>query len=120
MTSAQMAGDVEAIAEATKKLESLVSNTTARKVAGLQPIKAAAYFAHAQYSDPEVILALPVPANALPYVEATWRYARGVAFAAKGASEAARAETAAIRKLAAETDFPRRRREDFRRRTCWN
>ncbi|TIL54817.1 MAG: tetratricopeptide repeat protein [Mesorhizobium sp.] len=105
MTSAQMAGDVEAIAEATKKLESLVSNTTARKVAGLQPIKAAAYFAHAQYSDPEVILALPVPANALPYVEATWRYARGVAFAAKGASEAARAETAAIRKLAAETDF---------------
>ncbi|TIL35610.1 hypothetical protein [Mesorhizobium sp.] len=30
---------------------------------------------------------------------------RGVAFAAKGASEAARAETVAIRKLAAETDF---------------
>jgi tetratricopeptide (TPR) repeat protein len=105
MTSAQMAGDVEAIAEVAEKLESLVSNAMAKKVAGLQPIKAATYFAHAQYSDPEVILALPAPANALPYVEATWRYARGVAFAATGASEAARAEIAAIRKLATETDF---------------
>lgn len=57
--------------EAAKKLEWLVSNTTAEKVAGLQPTKAAAYFAHAQSSDPEVILALPVPATALPCVEAT-------------------------------------------------
>ncbi|WP_353646812.1 tetratricopeptide repeat protein [Mesorhizobium sp. WSM2239] len=105
MTSAQMAGDVEAIAEATKKLDSLVSNAMASKVGGLQPIKAASYFAHAQYSDPKVILALPAPANALPYVEATWRYARGIAFAATGANDAAGAEIAAIRKLATETDF---------------
>jgi tetratricopeptide (TPR) repeat protein len=105
MTSAQMAGDVEAIAEAAKKLDSLVSNTMASKVGGLQPIKAASYFAHAQYSDPEVILALPAPGNALSYVEATWRYARGIAFAATGANEAAGAEIAAIRKLATETDF---------------
>jgi tetratricopeptide (TPR) repeat protein len=105
MTSAQMAGDVEAIAEAAKKLDSLVSNTMASKVGGLQPIKAATYFAHAQYSDPEVILTLRAPANTLPYVEATWRYARGIAFAATGASEAAGAEIAAIRKLATETDF---------------
>ena len=42
-------------------------------------MKAAPYFAHAQFSDPAAILALPDPGDGIPYVKAMWHYARGVA-----------------------------------------
>lgn len=105
LTSAQMAGDTAAIAEAAAKLESLVSVATAGAVPWLQPIKAAAYYAHAQYSAPDVILALPQPDASLPFVVATWHYARGVAQAAAGDIAAAGAEADAIRTIGAGTDF---------------
>ncbi|MGF1626419.1 MAG: tetratricopeptide repeat protein [Alphaproteobacteria bacterium] len=105
LTSAQMAGDVATIAEAAAKLESLVSVATAREVAWLQPIKAAGYYAHAQYSAADVILALPEPDATLPYVVSTWHYARGVALAAAGDLGAASAEAEAIRAIGAGTDF---------------
>ena len=44
----------------------------------VQPVKAAPYFAHAQFSTPETILALPDPGDTIPYVKAMWLYARGV------------------------------------------
>ncbi|WP_292311505.1 hypothetical protein [Mesorhizobium sp.] len=120
MTSAQMAGDVEAIAEAAKKLESLVSDTMARKVAGLQPIKAAPYFAHAQYSDPEVILALPLPAT-----PCLMSRQPGDMRGASPSPQRVRARRRAPRPPQSASSpprpiFPRRRREDFRRRICWN
>ena len=48
----------------------------------MQPIQAAPYFAHAQFSAPRATLALPDPGDELPFVKAMWHYARGVAYAA--------------------------------------
>ena len=77
----------------------------ARAIALTHPIKAAPYFAHAQFSTPDAILALPDPGVAFPYVQAMWHYARGVASAAKGDAAAAEAEANAIAALERTADF---------------
>ena len=59
-------------------------------------MKAAPYFAHALFSSPEAVLALPDPGDAIPYVKAMWHYARGVAYAAQRNFAAATAEASAI------------------------
>jgi len=69
-----------------------------------QPIAAAQFFAHAQFSPPTTVLALAAPADGLPFVTAMWHYARGVAYAAQRNVAAARAEAAAIERLKA-SDF---------------
>ncbi len=93
MASAQMAGDGPTVIAAAEKLRGLIPDEVARGIAMVQPVKAAPYFAHAQFSTPEIILALPDPGGAIPYVKAMWLYARGVALAARrdfgGATEAA-------------------------------
>ncbi|MEW5729699.1 MAG: hypothetical protein AB1918_17855 [Pseudomonadota bacterium] len=101
MVSAQMAGDAVAALDAADRLAATVTEDAARRVPWSQPIKAAPYFTHAQFSDPDAILAIADPGEGLPYVAAMWRYARGVAQAAKGDSQAARAEGEAIRRLGA-------------------
>jgi tetratricopeptide (TPR) repeat protein len=105
LVSAQMAGDGRTAIEAAEKLEAAISDEIARQVAWVQPIKAAPYFAHAQFSTPETILALPEPHAGFPYVVAMWRYARGTAQAAAGNIEAARAEAEAIAELARTGDL---------------
>ena len=105
MTSAQMAGDVAAIQEAAAKLDTLVSPRMAREVAWLQPIKAATYFAQAQFGAPEAVLALPDPGGELPYVRAAWHYARGVAHAARGEAASAGREAGSIDAIASGADF---------------
>ena len=52
----------------------LIPDEVARDIAMVHPVKAAPYFAHAQFSAPETILALPDPGEAMPYVKAMWRY----------------------------------------------
>lgn len=105
LVSAQMAGDGETVIAAADKLAALVTDDAARAFAIAQPVKAAPYFAHAQFSAPDTILALPAPAADLPYVAALWRYARGVAFAAKGDRASAEKESAAIARLLQTGDF---------------
>ena len=56
--------------------------------------------AHARFSAPEAVLALPAPADGFPYVRGHWHYARGVAFARLGRAAEAEAEAAAIEELA--------------------
>jgi tetratricopeptide (TPR) repeat protein len=89
LASAQMAGDGKTTVEYAEKLVGLVPDESAATVAWVQPIKAAPYFAHAQYSAPETILAVADPGDTFPYVKAMWHYARGVAFATKGDTESA-------------------------------
>jgi hypothetical protein len=85
MVSAQMAGDGPTVIEAAEKLGRTVSDEAARAVpAFVQPIKAAPFFAHAQFSAPPVILALPKPGEGMPYVTAMWHYARGIAEVQRG------------------------------------
>src|SRR5262249_612548 len=60
----------------------------------------APYFAHAQYSTPDEILAIADPGDTFPFVKGTWHYARGLAFARKGDIDAARREADAIETIA--------------------
>ena len=105
MSSAQMAGDGKTALAAAEKLARVVSNDAARSIPLVQPIKAAPYFAHVQFSAPSIILSLPDPGPSLPYVQAMWHYARGVAEASLKQRKAADREARAISRIAASTDF---------------
>src|SRR6185295_16586214 len=105
MASAQLAGDGPTVIAAAEKLRELIPDEAARGIAMVQPVKAAPYFAHAQFSEPEAILALPDPGDAIPYVKGLWLYARGVAFAARQNFAGAEAEAAAIEAIARNADF---------------
>ena len=99
MVSAQMAGDGPTAIAAASKLSQLIPEAAARQFLLLQPIKAAPYFAQAQFSDAAAILALPDPGAEFPYLRSIWRYARGVALASKGRVAAAEAELAGIERI---------------------
>src|SRR6201982_1575419 len=99
LASAQMAGDGATVIAAAEKLRSLIPDELARGIALVQPVKAAAYFAHALISSSATVLALPDPGDAIPYVAAMWHYARGIAYAAQGEFTAAKAEANAIAAL---------------------
>ena len=105
LVSAQMAGDGETAIASAEKLAATVSDEVAREVALAQPTRVAPYFAHAQFSEPAAIRALPAPPDDLPYVKAMWHYAQGVAHAAEGDADAARAEAEAIDRIGREGDF---------------
>ncbi|MBS1213745.1 MAG: uncharacterized protein H6R26_2362, partial [Proteobacteria bacterium] len=107
MASAQMAGDGKTALAAAEKLVRVISETAVQAIPWVEPIKAAAYFAHAQFSPPETILALPDPGAGLPYVQAMRHYARGVAFATRKDDKAAQREAEAIAKIGASGDFSR-------------
>ena len=96
MASAQMSGDGATVIGAAEKLRAIIPDEVARGIAMVHPVKAAPYFAHAQFSSPETILALPDPGDVIPYVKAMWHYARGVAYAARRDVAAATAEADAI------------------------
>ena len=73
-----------------------MSDAAAKNIAWVQPIKAAPYFAHAQFSDAKTILGLPDPGEEFPYVQAMWHYARAVGLAGAGDVTRAQAEVDAI------------------------
>ena len=105
MASAQMAGDGQTVIAAAEKLRELIPDEAARGIAMVQPVKAAPYFAHAQFSTPETILALPDPGDAIPYVKAMWLYMRGIALAARHDFAGAAAAADAIETLERTADF---------------
>ena len=105
MASAQMAGDSQTVIAAADKLRELIPDEAARGIAMVQPVKAAPYFAHAQFSSPETILALPDPGDAIPYVKAMWLYMRGIALAARHNFASAAAAADAIETLERTADF---------------
>jgi tetratricopeptide (TPR) repeat protein len=105
MASAQLAGDGQTVIAAAEKLRQLIPDEAARGIAMVQPVKAAPYFAHAQFSTPETILALPDPGDAIPYIKAMWLYARGVALAQRRDSAGAAAAADAIGTIEHTADF---------------
>jgi len=105
LVSAQLLGDRKTVLEQADKLDKVLSNEVASAVPMVQPVKSAPYFAWAQYSDPDKVLAMPEPAGAPPYVKAMWHYARGAAFAEMKDAAAARNEADAIGKIRQETDW---------------
>src|SRR5215472_9764594 len=105
LASATMSGDGPAAIAAAEKLAKLIPDDRLKKAPGAQTIKAAMYFAHAQFSTPDTILALPDPSGAGPYVSAMWHYARGIAQARKGDLDAASTEANAIATLGRTGNF---------------
>jgi tetratricopeptide (TPR) repeat protein len=105
LISAQLLGDTETVLAEAEKLDKLLSNEVATAIPIVQPVKAAPYFAWAQYADPDTILAMPNRPGAPAYVKAAWHYMRGIAFAAKKDVAAVRSEADAIHRIAQETDW---------------
>jgi tetratricopeptide (TPR) repeat protein len=105
MATAQMSGDGTTVIDAAEKLRSIIPDEVARGIAMVHPVKAAPYFAHAQFSPPAAILALPDPGDAIPYVKAMWHYARGVAQASRRDFVAAKSEADAIAAIERTADF---------------
>lgn len=100
LASALMGGDGQTALAAADKLAGIVSDRAKREVLWTQPIAAAPYTAHARFSSPDTVLALPEPDRTFPFVRAAWHYARGVALARLGRAGEAEAEAIAIGRLA--------------------
>lgn len=105
LESARMAGDGETALAAADKLPRAMSDEVARALPWVEIIKAAPYFAHAQFSPPATALAVPAPGDGFPYVTAMWHYMRGVTAAAAGDTAGAQAEADAIARIRAATDW---------------
>lgn len=88
-----------------QRLEGKIPDEFAEQVGWIQHIKTAPYFVHAQFSDPQTIMALSDPGDKFSLVKAMWHYARGVALIGKGGLEGARSEAARIAEINQSTDF---------------
>jgi tetratricopeptide (TPR) repeat protein len=88
-----------------ERLDGKIPDAMAEKVGWIQAIRTAPYFAHAQFSSPETILALPDPGDQFPLIKAMWHYARGVALAAQKEVAKAQSEAAQIAELNQKSDF---------------
>ncbi|MBY6218602.1 tetratricopeptide repeat protein [Qipengyuania aquimaris] len=84
LTSAQMVGNMQAVASQTARLESILDADIARQLAWVQAIHAAPHFALAQTGSPQAILALTNEKSDLAYVDAMRLYARAVGYALAG------------------------------------
>jgi tetratricopeptide (TPR) repeat protein len=104
MVSAQMGGDGRTATAAAAKLDAAMPDDVVKAFPIMQPVKAAPYTTHAQFSPPDVVLKLPAPAQDLVLVRVMYHYARAVAHAARKDAAAAQQELAALAKLEA-ADF---------------
>ena len=105
MVSAQMGGDGLAAIDAAKKLDAAIPVEAVKQFAILQPVKAAPYTTHAQFSDADTILKLPAPPTELVLVDTMYHYGRAIAYARKGDGAAAQVELDALAKIESGGDF---------------
>ena len=105
MVSAQIGGDGKTAIEAAGKLDAAVPVEVVRQFAIMQPVKAAPYTTHAQFSDPDTILKLPAPPADLVLVDTMYHYARALAFAGKKDGTSAQVEIDALARIARDADF---------------
>ena len=105
MVSAQMGGDGKTAVDAAGKLDASIPDEVAKQFAIMQPVKAAPYTTHAQFSDAKAILALPEASPDLALVQAMRHYSRAIAYAQMKDATGAKAEIAALEKMEKERDF---------------
>ncbi|SFD68115.1 tetratricopeptide repeat protein [Massilia yuzhufengensis] len=105
MVSALMGGDGRTALEAAGKLDQSVPAELLKGFPSLQPVKAAPYFSHVQFSSPDVLLQLPDPGPDFVLVKAMWHYARAVGHARKGMLAEAGQEVAALDRIERTADF---------------
>jgi len=105
MVSAQIGGDGKTAIEAAAKLDAAVPVEIVKQFAIMQPVKAAPYTTHAQFSDPDTILKLPAPPPDLVLVDTMYRYARALAFAGRKDAASAQVEIDALARIERGADF---------------
>jgi tetratricopeptide (TPR) repeat protein len=88
-----------------KKLDAKIPVDMAIAVPLAAPIKAAPYYALAQFAAPAEVLALEAPGAEAPFLQAAWRYARGEAYSRLGDAASARKEAGEIEAILKEEDF---------------
>ena len=101
VTSAQMAGDMRTAIREAQRLRTVLDPATSAKIAWIQSIDAAPYFAMAQFADPKAILAMPAPDPRLAYPTAMRHFARSIAYAGLRNRKAFDRELAAMAKIRA-------------------
>ncbi len=105
MVSALMGGDGKTALTSAAKLDRSVPAALLKDFPALQPVKAAPYFSHVQFSAPETLLALPDPGPDHVLVKAMWHYARATGFARTGALPASQKEIDALGAIERGADF---------------
>ncbi|MGJ9419067.1 hypothetical protein ACHAC9_15040 [Massilia sp. CMS3.1] len=105
MVSALMGGDGKTTLDAAGKLDKAVGADVVKAIGALQPVKSAPYFAHVQFSSPDVLVSLPDPGSDFVLVKAMWHYARAIGYVRKGALDSANREVAAIDRIERSADF---------------
>jgi len=105
MVSAQMGGAAKTAIDAAAKLDAALPDEVVKAFAVMQPVKAAPYTTHAQFSPPDVILKLPAPSEDFVLVRVMYHYARALAQAARHDVAAAQQEIAALTALENGADF---------------
>lgn len=105
MVSALMGGDGKAALQATQRLEQSIGPEQLRAIPPMQPVRAAPYFAHVQFSSPETLLGLAPPAEEFVLLRAMWHYARAVGFARKGMWDDSQREVDSIAAIEQKADF---------------
>ncbi|MBI3347267.1 MAG: tetratricopeptide repeat protein [Burkholderiales bacterium] len=105
MVSAQMGGAGGTAIDAATKLDAALPEEVVRHFAVLQPVKAAPYTTHAQFSSPDVILKLAAPPQDFVLVRVMYHYARALAQAARRDAVGARHEVDALAALEKDGDF---------------
>jgi tetratricopeptide (TPR) repeat protein len=105
MVSALMGGDGKTALDAAARLDQALPTELLKELAVMQPVKAAPYFSHVQFSSPDTLVALPDPGPDLVLVQAMWHYARAVGFARKGDVVQGRREVDAIAAIERDADF---------------
>lgn len=97
LTSAQMVGNMHAVASETERLKQIIDEDIAKELPWVQAIHAAPAFALAQYASPKAILVLTGKRTELAYVDAMRHYARAVAQALDGNRAGFEEELAALK-----------------------
>jgi tetratricopeptide (TPR) repeat protein len=105
VTSAQMAGDMATAIREARKLDTMLDPETSSKIAWIQAIHAAPYFAAAQFASPKQILAMGAPDSRLPYPAAMRHYARALAFASQRDRTGFESEVSQLRTLRDSAEF---------------
>ncbi len=105
LTSAAMGGNGRMALEYADKLDDAVPIEMAQAVVLAQPVKAAPWFARAQFADPRSVLNAPEPPAGVAYVTGAWRYARGEALIRLNRIDDARAEADLLQDLIQTGDF---------------
>jgi tetratricopeptide (TPR) repeat protein len=100
LVSAQMGGDAKTAIDAAAKLDAAIDPEAVKLFAVLEPIKGAPYFAHAQFSEPAAILALPAPAEDFVLMKAMHHYSRAIAYTRAKDFSAAQREITTIGAIA--------------------